>query len=102
MPSLSLLAVLTAIKWQDAVVLAADVLRAAVLMVLSTLGQRPQRFTGVQMQNDIWLFYISYIISKTSLYCQVLDLKHMGDIYYITGIYWSYVHLFYCCYTPVL
>ena len=49
MPSLSLLAVLTAIKWQDAAVLAADVPRAAVPMVLSMLGQRPQRFTGVQM-----------------------------------------------------
>ena len=53
MSSLSLLAALTAIKWQDAAMLAADVLRAAVLIVLSTLGQRPQRFTGVQMYSYV-------------------------------------------------
>ena len=53
MLSPSLLAVLTAIRWQDAAVLAADMLRAAVLMVLSPLGQRPQRFTGFQMLEEV-------------------------------------------------
>ena len=53
MLSPSLLAVLTAIRWQDAAVLAADMLRAAVLMALSPLGQRPQRFTGFQMRTRV-------------------------------------------------
>ena len=65
-PLLGLLAALMAIRWLDAAVLATDMLRAAVLMVLSTLGQHPQHFTGVQINNRAY----SMMPSELSFRCQ--------------------------------
>ena len=64
--------------------LAADVLRSVVLMMLRALTQRPQRFTGVQMHSAVagnhsscaWGSNITVVDSEVSDLC---DLSRQGQ-----------------------